>query len=268
MTLSKDEVGVVYNKGDAKEVECKADFVNACNCLYLENNSGGSVTSGDVGFIGTGGKFSVGSAEGLKEVIVVVATNHDDTAQTIAAAEFGWFQVVARCPKVNVDAATAIGDWLVTSTTTKSAHPDSSALPPQGTFAMALWTTGGAGSVEAMLLPGFGWTDDEHRATTAAVHGLATDVELVGCLEGTVRMTYGSQSVDATASTRYTTTVNFTSTLPGEPQVVVPAVRKDDLNLDEGVGIRTKTESLATVNWMAGDQAGIYYVEVLAFYVG
>jgi len=38
--------------------------------------------------------------------------------------------------------------------------------------------------------------------------------------------------------------------------------------LDEGVGIRTKTDSLATVNWMAGDQAGTYYVEVLAFYVG
>jgi hypothetical protein len=157
MALSGSEIGIVYPYGHAKEGPAEAQQMNSATMVYLQNTEGSSVTSGDVGYIvATGadpGTFKAADVAQVAAPIVVVARNVDDTVQTIADDASGWFQFAGHCPNINVDAATAIGNWLTTGTTEGSASPDTGTAAPPGAFAVALSATAGAGEVAGVLIP-------------------------------------------------------------------------------------------------------------------
>lgn len=213
-------VGVVYPYGHAKESEAQADHMNRATMLYLENDTGGSLTSGDVGFVDSDGKVSTTTSQGLQALIVVVATNEDDTAQTIAAGSSGWFQIGQHCPDVAVDGATSIGDWLLTSTTEKKATPDSGSEPATGTFGVAITAAAGAGSVEAVLWQGLGW-GGVHAATTSGVHGQVSGSHVVGTKTAAAyRFEGGTKEMGPAGGTCVTDTVTFANAFSATPIVV------------------------------------------------
>ena len=220
--LEKGKIGVVYPYGDAKQAPIKERHVNAASMMYLYNDTGGLVLSGDVGFIDTDGKVSATTTQGLKAVIVVVAMNWDGTTQPIDQGGQGWFQLLQHCPKVNVDGATNIKDWLITSSTMKKAHPDNSSAPPAGTFAIALTSTAGAGSVEALLVPGYGWGYDAHKDASSGVHGQGAGSHVVGSkVASGWRFEKGTYSFGAATSECLTHAVTFANAFSNTPVVVI-----------------------------------------------
>ncbi len=111
----------------------------------LTNQSGVQRVAGDVVIQDTANNssFTTTTTEADGKIIGVVA-------ETIAAAAAGLVQVYGVCT-VTVDAATARGQFLVTSTTAGKATPKTAFQ--NGVFAVALTAVGGAGSVTALLLP-------------------------------------------------------------------------------------------------------------------
>lgn len=112
----------------------------------LTNKSGAQVTAGDVVIadITTDSSFTTTTTAGHQKVAGVAQ-------ETIANNSAG---VVKHhgTSQVKVTAATARGDWLTTSATLGQALPSSAADAPAGTFAIALTSTAGAGTVTALLL--------------------------------------------------------------------------------------------------------------------
>ncbi len=171
---------------------------NEKNMHYYTNNSGGSVTSGDVVVLDTSGaeRFKTSTTPGDVAVLGVIPQKDDvnGTAadQTIANGAAGAVQFAGDVAKINVDAATAIGNYLIASGTAKKAHPV--AAWQVGVFAVATSASAGAGTVSAKLFPALnvvhaGLADkgtnahaaiDTHLAATAAAHGLPASVNFFG----------------------------------------------------------------------------------------
>ena len=112
----------------------------------LTNKSGAERSAGEVVIQDTGNDsaFTTTTTEADEKVIGVVV-------ETIANDASGLVQRAGACT-VNVDGATARGNWLVASTTAGKATPK--ATFQQGTFAVALTASAGAGTVTALLLLG------------------------------------------------------------------------------------------------------------------
>jgi hypothetical protein len=108
------------------------------------NRSGSSVVAGDIVIIDTGNASSVTktTAASSTNVFGVVLVGGADTAKVIVSTE-------GRVPTVNVDGATAIGDYLFTGTTSGSATPSSTLA--EGAIGRALTSTAGVGTVSAQL---------------------------------------------------------------------------------------------------------------------
>ncbi|MDE1839571.1 MAG: hypothetical protein KGH87_06595 [Thaumarchaeota archaeon] len=113
----------------------------------ITNNTGSAVSAGDVVVIDTTSRAvnqtTVPSYNGAVGVVLVGGAN----ATTIEVVYRG-VQTVA------VDGATAIGHYLVTSGTARKAHDSgvaSGVAAPQGTFAIALTSSAGVGTVTALL---------------------------------------------------------------------------------------------------------------------
>jgi len=112
--------------------------------VVLTNKSGGGVVEGDVvvADITTDASFATTTEEGDCAVLGVAA-------ETIANNAEGRVLVGGYAAVVAVDAATARGDKLKTSTVAGDATP--TAIFESGVFAVALSATVGAGTVEAVL---------------------------------------------------------------------------------------------------------------------
>lgn len=110
---------------------------------YL-NNSGGSRVAGDVVVISTGADnaFTTTTSAGSTSVLGVVG-------EAIASGASGMVITGGFCTSLKVNAATARGDFLRTSTSAGQAAPVSSAAA--GVFAIALSATAGAGTVSAFI---------------------------------------------------------------------------------------------------------------------
>lgn len=114
--------------------------------VALTNRSGGSVAAGTVVVVDTANdsSFTTTTTANDSQVIGVAQATINNAAAGIVKQH--------GASLVRVDAATARGNWLVTSTLAGQASPISAANPPNGTFAIALTSTGGSGTVTAMLL--------------------------------------------------------------------------------------------------------------------
>ncbi len=114
--------------------------------VTLTNKSGGALAIGDVVILDTSNASSVtttSTAAVTNQPMVVL--------ETIANDATGLFQVAGVVEVLDVADATAIGDYLTTSTTVKAAT--SSSTFSDGAFAQALTSTAGAGSVRAIMGP-------------------------------------------------------------------------------------------------------------------
>lgn len=113
--------------------------------VKLTNKSGSGVVAGNVVIVATGtdSAFTKTTTANSNKVLGVVQETIADNGTGIVK--------MAGTTSVLVTAATARGDWLVTSTTSGQASPVAGANPPNGAFAIALTSTGGAGSVTARL---------------------------------------------------------------------------------------------------------------------
>lgn len=111
----------------------------------LTNKSGVSVIAGTVVVIGsTASSFATTTTPNNAKVVGVAQETIADNAQGKVKH--------SGTSTVRVTGATAIGDWLVTSSTAGVASPTAGANPPNGAFALALTSTAGAGTVTAVLL--------------------------------------------------------------------------------------------------------------------
>jgi len=118
-------------------------------CLPLTNNSGGALVEGDVVVADDSLELSITTTttEGLVGAIGVVA-------ESIASSAIGRIITGGYAAIVSVDGATTIGDFLITSSTAKTAKPV--AVLQSGAFGIALTATVGAGTIEALLFLGGG----------------------------------------------------------------------------------------------------------------
>lgn len=111
----------------------------------LTNKSGGTVIAGTVVVPGSvDNSFTTTTTASNPKVIGVVQESIDNDAAGILK-HYG-------TTTVRVNATTAIGDWLVTSSSAGVAAPVTQTNPPNGAFAMALTARTGAGTVVALLL--------------------------------------------------------------------------------------------------------------------
>lgn len=111
----------------------------------LTNKSGGTVIAGTVVVPGSAdNSFTTTTTASNPKVIGVVQESIDNDADGILK-HYG-------TTTVRVNATTAIGDWLVTSSSAGVAAPVTQTNPPNGAFAMALTARTGAGTVTALLL--------------------------------------------------------------------------------------------------------------------
>ncbi|KKL75820.1 hypothetical protein LCGC14_2051080 [marine sediment metagenome] len=114
--------------------------------VTLTNKSGGALAIGDVVILDTS------NASSVTTTTTAAVTNQPMVAlETIANDAAGLFQVAGVVGTLDVAGATSIGDFLTTSTTVKAATGSSTLS--DGTFAQALTSTGGAGSVTAIMGP-------------------------------------------------------------------------------------------------------------------
>ncbi|MDE1813928.1 MAG: hypothetical protein KGI05_04600 [Thaumarchaeota archaeon] len=147
----------------------------------VTNNTGNTVAAGDVVIIDTTSKAvnqtTVPSYNGAVGVVLVGGANGAS------------IEVVYRgVQTVAVDGATTIGHYLVTSGTARKAHDSGVATgvaAPQGTFAVALTSSGGAGTVTALLFNAL-------TVTTPSV--------LRGFIDGLIMSTAGSSSTGTVAA--------------------------------------------------------------------
>lgn len=118
---------------------------------WLTNRSGGSVAYGDVVVWDTSNddSFTTTTVEGNVNVCGVVAKYEETGAQALADAATGWVRYNGLCASVNIDETANLGDWLVTSSTAKKAHPISGTVAPVGAFGLV--TVAGASECEAMI---------------------------------------------------------------------------------------------------------------------
>ena len=124
-----------------------AQWVGVQNIARLTNKSGGGHVAGDTCKIDADNASAVENTTtaGYATTPICVA------AATIADAAAGiYFVGAGYVPTLAVADATAIGDYLRHSTTSKKATSDTNRF--QGTFAVALTTTAGAGTVSAIML--------------------------------------------------------------------------------------------------------------------
>ena len=112
----------------------------------MTNRSGGARQAGDVVIVSTVGDngFTVATTANSLLVIGVLQENVLVDADAVVK-HFG------RVDAVRVRTATAIGDWLYTSTVAGVADSRSGAVT-QGAFAIALQASAGVGSVQALLV--------------------------------------------------------------------------------------------------------------------
>lgn len=142
------------------------------------NKSGGTRSAGDVVIVDTSnaGSYTTTTTAGNTRVLGVVMQSTSNNADGVVAL------VGARVTNLSVNATTAVGDYLATSTTGGQAAPSSS--PGAGTFAIALASRTGAGSIaEAVLVgvsmagsgPAF-WVDKNGTNQTGIVTATATKI--------------------------------------------------------------------------------------------
>lgn len=135
-----------------------AHMWNEKNMHYWTNKSGASLSSGDVVVQDTTNAKAFKTTSSLGDIRVAgVIPQKDDVNgsaadQTIAENAAGMVQFIGDVAKVNVDGATAIGDYLVASATTKKAHSVGTTWQP-GVFARATSACAGPGTVSAWLFP-------------------------------------------------------------------------------------------------------------------
>lgn len=112
----------------------------------LTNKSGGTVAANSVVVADTttDSAFTTTATAGNAKVVGVTQASIANNASGIVK-QYGVTQVL-------VTAATSRGDWLTTSTTAGQALPNTSTNPVAGSFAIALSTTTGAGTVTALLI--------------------------------------------------------------------------------------------------------------------
>jgi len=116
--------------------------------IPMTNKSGGACAEGEVVVVDetTDDAFTTTNDEGKKEVVGIVA-------EAIANNAEGRIICSGYAPVLEVDAATARGDWLKTADTDPGkATP--TADPAEGSFAIALSAVGAAGQVSAFVFPG------------------------------------------------------------------------------------------------------------------
>lgn len=109
------------------------------------NRSAAGVVAGDVVVVATANdnSFTTTTTANATKVLGVVQ-------ETVAVGSSGIVKVIGSTT-VRVTAATSRGDWLVTSVTAGQASPTTATNPPNGAFAIALTSSGGAGTVTAAL---------------------------------------------------------------------------------------------------------------------
>lgn len=154
-------LGVYVDDPDAKGFAAHQN--DAAGLRLMTNNSGGSLSTGDVVVLDTSADESVTTttteADDLIAFVVPQDITGDDvaTTKTILNGEKGWvYGPGAYCPAVNVDGAVDVGEFLITSTTAGDATGSGAVVgtnaAPQGAFAIALEAAAGAGSVAALLV--------------------------------------------------------------------------------------------------------------------
>lgn len=122
------------------------EYVPSGPYAILTNKSGGQVVAGDVVIIDTAnaGSFTTTtSANNIRVIGVVMETIADNADGVIALPG-------ARVTSLNVDATTAVGDFLATATTATQATPTSTI--PSACFAIALASRTGAGLIAEALI--------------------------------------------------------------------------------------------------------------------
>lgn len=111
------------------------------------NNSGGARSLGEV---------VVADTSATRRATTTATADNDDVIGCVAAAAAAGADMRVRhqgfMASIPVTGATAIGDWLTTSTTAGSAV-STGARRTKGAFAVALTSTAGAGTVDAYLVP-------------------------------------------------------------------------------------------------------------------
>lgn len=120
----------------------------------LTNKSGGQLVEGDVVIVDEANTAAVTTTnvEGDTRVVGIAA-------ETVVAEAQGRFLIAGYAATLKVDGATAIGDFLVTSTTPKSATPK--VAIEAGVFGIAISSSAGAGTVAAILWVGQGGPQGE-----------------------------------------------------------------------------------------------------------
>lgn len=116
--------------------------------IPMTNKSGGACAEGEVVVVDetADDAFTTTNVEGKKEVVGVVAEAIADDAE-------GRVICSGYAPVVEVDAATARGDWLKTADTDPGKATPTGDVA-EGSFAIALSAVGGAGQVSAFIFPG------------------------------------------------------------------------------------------------------------------
>ena len=124
--------------------QCQLFPESGSDAATYTNRSGASRSAGDVVIVSTGGtnSFTTTTTAGHTSVLGVVG-------ETIANLASGKVITGGYCSSISVDSATAIGDFLRTSTTASKATDTTTATG--GSFAIALSSTAGAGTVSAFI---------------------------------------------------------------------------------------------------------------------
>src|SRR3990167_2484646 len=156
------------------------NWVGCQNIALLTNKSGGGHVAGDTCIVNTGTASAVSNTTTLGYATTPICV----AAATIADNATGiYFVGAGYVPTLAVEDATAIGDYPRHSTTSKKAISDTNRF--KGTFAVALTTTAGAGTVSAIMI---GMSIGSHMVTgtytgdgnaTQAITGLGFQPDVV-----------------------------------------------------------------------------------------
>lgn len=147
----------VLNQADGNKGH--ADYINHKNMFYLENDTGGDMDTGDVGYIDTDGKVSLnGTASAIRRVVVVpynITGSDSSASQTYSTGNSGFFQFQGLAKDVAFDGATTAGNYAALSSTNKKLTDTGVAsdnnAPPPGACGVIEETIASAGPADVTL---------------------------------------------------------------------------------------------------------------------
>jgi hypothetical protein len=193
----------------------------------LTNKSGGTLPAGTVCIADTttDSSFTTTSTAGKTNVVGILQASTAANA-TGLVKQYGVSNIL-------VNAATARGDWLSTSTTVGQAAPTLAASPaPSGAFAIALTSTGGAGTVTAVIIatstglgdPTTTAGDILYRNSTAVTRlAIGTALQVLRTNSGATAPEWATLAVPTNKWTAATQTVSASTTLVDVIAVGSPA---------------------------------------------